>query len=132
MQQLTLPEDGPGIEAVLASLRKLRVRNIGVEHALQRGIAGRFDADGISYSKEHKLGARNRIDFLIPGGVGVEVKKGKPNSAEVQAQVERYCGFAAVTELVLVVERSVFEYKQSANGKPVHYIALNKLWGISL
>lgn len=122
----------PSVEQVLASLRELRVQNVTQEHALQAEIARRFGDDGIPYEKEHTLGPRNRIDFLIPGGIGVECKKGKPNAGEVMAQVERYCRFEAITTLILVVERNVFTYDQAANGKPVHYIALNKQWGIAL
>jgi hypothetical protein len=120
------------VEQVLASLKKLRVHAIGLEYDLQAAIAAQFDQDGIPYQKEAVLGPRNRIDFLIPGGIGVEVKKGKPNSGEVMGQVERYAKFDAVSELILVVERSVFQYERSTNGKPVHYVALNKLWGIAL
>jgi hypothetical protein len=133
MQSLIhLDQVGPTIEEVLASLRRLRIQTIGLEHDLQSEIAQRFNTDGIPYAKEHQLGPRNRIDFLIPGGIGVEVKKGKPNSGQVMAQVERYAGFPVITHLVLVVERNVFTYDRSANGKPVHYVALNKLWGISI
>lgn len=121
------------VEEVLASLRRLRVHIVTQEFDLQKLIAQQFAADGISYVKEHRLAPRNRIDFLIPGGIGVEVKKGKPNSGQVADQIERYCQFDAVHVLILVVERSVFDHlDRSSNGKPVHYVALNKLWGIAL
>lgn len=132
--QPTLPLDqpAPNIHEVLASLRRLRILAVDVEYTLQETIARQFTRDGIAFAKEFQLGTRNRIDFLLPGGIGVEVKKGKPYAEEVMAQVDRYCRFDQVTRLVLVVERNVFRYEKSANGKPVHYIALNKLWGIAL
>ncbi len=120
------------LEQVLASLRNLRVRHVGLEYDLQGQIAQRLEADGIPFSREHQLGPRARIDFLVAGGIGIEVKRGKPNSGDVMAQVERYAKFDAVGALVIVVERNVFKYDRSTNGKPVHYVALNKLWGISL
>lgn len=130
--QFSLETLGPTVDAVLSSLRRLRVLNVGLEYSLQDAIAKQFDTDGIPYAKEYVLGPRNRIDFLIPGGIGVEVKKGKPNSVQLQAQAERYCRFDAVQTLVLVVERNVIDYDPVVNGKPVHYVALNKLWGIAL
>lgn len=130
--QLDVSTPGPTVEQVLASLRRLRVQSIGLEYDLQAEIVRQFTADGILFAKEYMLAPRNRIDFLIPGGIGVEAKKGKPNSNQVAAQIKRYCGFDAIQTLILVVERNVFNYERSANGKPVHYVALNKLWGIAL
>lgn len=133
MQQSFQFGTGPvSIDQVLASLRRLRVQIVGMEYDLQADIAAQFDKDGVTYSKEHKLGPHNRVDFLIAGGIGVEVKKGKPNSRQVMAQVERYAQFPQITALVLVVERNVFQYDRSANGKPVYYISLAKQWGIAL
>lgn len=131
-QTLAVEQPAHNIHEVLASLRRLRIQSVGLEYALQTAIAQQFTADGIAFAREYLLGPRNRIDFLLPGGIGVEVKMGKPASEAVMAQVDRYCRFDAVTRLVLVVERNVFRYEKSANGKPVHYIALNKLWGIAL
>jgi hypothetical protein len=120
------------LEEVVSSLRRLRIHSITLEYDLQAQIAARFDVDGIPYSKEYRLGPRNRVDFLVAGGIGVEVKKGKPNAGDVAAQVERYCRHEDVRALVLVVERSVFNHLEESNGKPVRYVALNKLWGIAL
>lgn len=120
------------VESVLASIRRLRVSNVGLEYALQDAIAEQLAQDQIPFVKEYKLAPRNRIDFLIPGGTGIEVKKGKPNSRQVMVQVERYCEFEDIEALILVVERSVFQYEDRVNFKPVYYIALNKLWGIAL
>lgn len=132
MNQTSLPlEPVVPVEQVMASLRRLRVQAVGLEYGLQAKIAERFDADGIPYIKEARLGPRNRIDFLC-GAIGVECKKGQPNSTEVKAQIERYCGFDSVQTLILVVERHVYTHSRSAGGKPVHYISLAKLWGIAL
>jgi hypothetical protein len=120
------------VEQVLASLRKLRVVAVEVEYALQEEIAKRLAADSIPFAKEYVLGPRNRIDFLVQGGIGIEAKMGKPNSGRVGAQVERYAAFPQITAIILVVERSVFHYRRLVNGKPVHYISLSKLWGIAL
>lgn len=130
--QLDVSAPSPAIEQVLASLRRLRVQNVGLEYDLQAEIARRFVADGIPFAKEYVLAPRNRIDFLVPGGIGVECKKGKPNSVQLAAQVERYCAFDSVTTLIMVIERNIFDYSPVVHDKPVHYVALNKLWGIAL
>jgi len=116
----------------LASLRRLRVQAVRLEYGLQDDIAAQLSADGIPFAKEYKLAPRNRIDFLVPSGIGIEVKKGKPNAGQVASQIERYSRFDSIQTLVLVVERNVFDYASSANGKPVHYVSLSKLWGIAL
>lgn len=124
---------GHKLDEVLSSLQRLRVHTVNSEHDLHRAIGAQFVVDHISFSREVRLGPRNRVDFLILGGIAVEVKKGKPNSGDVSAQIERYCRFDTVQVLILVVERNVFAHlDQSTNGKPVHYVALNKLWGIAL
>lgn len=130
--KLNVDQAGPAIEDVLASLRRLRVQHVMYEYTLQDAIAKQLAADGISYQKEYRLGPHNRIDFLLPGGIGIEAKKGKWDSGRVAEQVERYCRFETISQLVLVIERCVFWHDRSTGGKPVHYIALNKLWGIAL
>lgn len=130
--QLSIEHMGLAIDEVLSSLRRLRIEQVAYEYTIQDAVARQFDKDRIPYSKEHKLGPRNRIDFLVPWGIGIEIKKGRPNSVQLQAQVERYCRFEAVKVLVLVIERHVATHDAVVNGKPVHYIALNKLWGIAL
>ena len=87
----------------------------------------------IPYVREFVLGPRSRIDFYCPSaGVGIEVKKGKPNRAAVTRQVTRYCGYARIEGLILVVERSLVGHPSSCAGKPVCYVPLNKQWGLAL
>lgn len=133
-QQTTLPLEGGGhtVEEVLASLRRLRIKPITYEFELHDQIKARLTADGLTYQHEVKLGPRNRIDFMVPPGIGIEVKKGKPLSPDLTAQAERYAAFEQVQAIILVVERSVFWHPVAINGKPVHYIACNRLWGVAL
>lgn len=121
----------PDVDQVLGALRSLRVGIVAYEHDLHQEIAATLIKHGIPFEREVRLAPRNRIDFLC-GPIGIEVKKGRPNSEEVRRQIERYCAFDQVQTLVLVVERHVFDHDRSATGKPVHYVALHKLWGIAL
>ncbi len=120
------------LAAVLRVLAAFRPRILAVEAELQTEIASALAREGIRYEREHWLGARNRIDFLVDAGVGIEVKKGKPSSKAVNAQVSRYLSFPSLSALVLVVERNVFAPIHEAHGKPVHYVALNRQGGVAL
>jgi hypothetical protein len=104
---------------------------ISYESQIYTEIERVFKESGILYEREVKIGSRMRIDFLC-GNVGVEVKKGKPNRCKVEKQVTRYCKSDRINSLVLVVERSLFSHLNESNGKKVYYVALNKLWGLSV
>jgi hypothetical protein len=122
----------PRVLEVLAAFRPSLVR---YERQLGDRIAEALATAGVPFSREARLG-RFRIDFLVEGGVGIELKKGKPDSAAVSRQVERYCRFQEVRVLVLVVERNVFDVPEVVRvadvEKKVHYVALNRQGGIAL
>jgi hypothetical protein len=119
-------------ESVIRAISRIRAYPVTTEAEIYAMIARELDAEKMHYAREVKLGPRNRIDFIVAGRIGIETKKGKPNSKDVAAQIERYCVSPMIGELILVVERNVFQHVVSASGKPVHYIALNKLWGIAI
>lgn len=116
---------------VLTALRALRTPAQPDEYALQREVAHALDAAGIPYQKECVLGPRNRIDFLCEGGVGIEIKRGKPNAKLVRTQAQRYCGCEQVQSIIIVVERSL-RMPARIGGKPVAVLGLNALWGVAL
>ncbi|HML37016.1 MAG TPA: hypothetical protein PKA19_06320 [Bacillota bacterium] len=121
------------IEKVTSALETLRVGKIIEEYDLQDKIAKAFDVAGIEYQKEYRLGTGSRVDFLTAYGIAVEVKKGKPNRASLETQINRYAEFEEVQAIIIVVETSLkFPIKQSWNGKPCSVIGLQKLWGIAL
>lgn len=116
---------------IVAALRTLRVNHVDLERSLQDDIAGVLAAAGIAFERERFISPRCRVDFLC-SGVVIEVKKGKPNSRMLADQVRRYAACADVVAVIIVVERCTFEHDREACGKPVHYLSLSKLWGISL
>jgi len=119
------------VETILAALSTIRVTLVNEEYDLHALIGGRLIAAGISFQTEYYLGPRNRIDFFLPGGIGIEAKKGKPAKAQVVAQLTRYAGFPIIQELILVVERNL-DIPRELNGKPCHCFPLNRLWGVAL
>jgi hypothetical protein len=119
------------MEAVMQALKRIRTPVILDEFKLHRMIKLELGADGIDFHYEYKLAPRNRIDFLtISAGIGIEVKKGKPNEQQVWNQLERYLKFDEVKGLILVIERYM-DLPEEINGKPVRSIGLRKLWGIA-
>lgn len=120
------------LQSIVNTLNSLRLHPQALESDIHAAIAAELDRQGIHFEHEHTLDPRNRVDFLCAGGMAIEVKKGKPTSSALEAQAARYAEFDAVTSLFLVVERCVFEPPSEVNGKPVHYVALAKNWGVAL
>lgn len=119
------------MDKVLGVLRSIRINVVFEEYELQEMIARIFENSGIAFKKEYKLAARNRIDFLVEGGIGIEVKKGKPNRTQVCRQLERYAAFDEINCVILIVERSV-NIPCKVNGKQCVLFGLNRLWGVAL
>lgn len=124
------------MQEILKALSKLRINPVDEEYDLQVEIAKTLRAAHISYSKEYKLGKRNRVDFLTgsafdSAGVVIEVKKGKPNKTQVIGQLQRYAAFPRIKGIILVVEKNL-DIPKMINGKPCVSFGLNKLWGIAL
>lgn len=111
-------------------IQTIRVQSANYEYEIHAAIVQAFESHGISYEHEYKLAPRNRIDFLTAGGVGIEVKKGKPYSVDVLRQIERYTQFPEVRGIILVIERYQ-DVPAEVNGKPCKSIGLRKLWGIA-
>ena len=117
-------------EAILAALVALRVPPGIGEADIHALIAQGLAAAGIACVHEARLAPRCRIDFLA-GGVGIEVKCGKPARATLLAQLARYAACPQVEALIVVVARSAAVPTVVA-GKPCHFVSLNRLWGIAL
>lgn len=108
----------------LVGLLKSRRFNYSTERDLQDGIDAVLEASGYRYEREKSLGGAGVIDFLIEGGVGVEVKiKGSP--VEVARQLLRYAKEDAVTEIVLVTGRArLGKLPETLHGKPVTVVTM--------
>ena len=118
------------LEQVYRALTALRAPLQRGEYDLHRLVGETLAAAGIAAEHEKKLAPRCRIDFLC-GGVGVEIKRGKPGPARLLPQLARYCACEEVAGVILVSERSV-RLPATLGGKPVRNLCLNRLWGIAL
>ena len=93
-------------------------------------IAAALSRAGISCAHEYRLAPRCRIDFLC-GRVGIEVKKGRPLRGALEKQVGRYLKSEEVDCLIVVSQRAV-SLPDAIEGKRVHVLSLNRLWGVAL
>jgi hypothetical protein len=117
---------------IINIIKTLRVNPVAEEYDLQRQIVEKLKKAEIEFISEYNLGKRSRVDFMVAGGIAIEVKKGKPYTGKVIEQLHRYASFPEVKAIILVVETSLMHLPTTVNGKPVYCIGLNKLWGIAL
>ncbi|MBE5804782.1 MAG: hypothetical protein E7316_09760 [Clostridiales bacterium] len=118
------------MKQLIEALQTLRAPIQQGEYDLHRLVMETLAAHGIPCEHEVSLAPRCRIDLMC-GGVGIEIKRGKPVRGRLLEQLTRYARCEGVQGLILVVERSV-DLPGSLCGKPVRVICLNRLWGIAL
>lgn len=103
-------------------LRPLRCSVVD-EAALQDLIADSFTSEGVSFEREVRLSAHDRIDFLCDT-VGIEVKV-DGSVSDVTRQLHRYAQSERVAEIILVTTRSRHTaVPASFAGKPIRVLHL--------
>ena len=119
------------LDRVIGVLSALRTPQAAQEAELQQAVEECLRENGISFLREAVLGPRARIDFLTEGGVGIELKKGRPDSRSLKNQLERYAEHEKVHALVVVTQKSA-SVPAKVKGKLCVQISLNRLWGVAL
>lgn len=103
----------------LRALHRLRV-SARDERTLQDAIGALFPDARREAVLDEK--GRDRVDFLVPKGIAIEVKVGG-GLAEVTRQLHRYAQHAQVSALVLVTTRALhLGVPRQLNGKPVDVV----------
>jgi hypothetical protein len=98
--------------------------SFSTEEELQAGLAKALDTSGISFRREVILSKRDRIDFMLDGGVGIEVKIDGSISA-LTRQLFRYADLPEINGLLVVVSANrLANLPTEINGKPVHRIRI--------
>lgn len=115
---------------VAEALGTIRCSASAAEEELHAQVAQALAAAGIGAAHEVRLAPRCRIDFMA-GGIGIEIKKKRPERAKLIAQLARYAACPQVRALIVVAPRGV-NLPRRIGGKPVTMLALERLWGISL
>ena len=112
------------------TLSTLRIPLTESDYQLHECIAAALTSGGFVIQHEAALGPRCRIDFLVDG-VGIEVKRGKPQKSARVRQCSRYMASDKLEALILVLDTSV-SLPGELCGKPLVTFGLNRLWGIAL
>lgn len=115
---------------ITRTLSSLRIPLIVNEYQLHEHIAAALSDGGFVIQHEAKLNPRCRIDFLVDG-IGIEVKRGKPQKSALLKQCSRYLEGGQLEALILVLDTSV-SLPGELHGKPLITFGLNKLWGVAL
>lgn len=118
------------LQRILDALRTVRCGAADPEDVLHGQIERALLAAGMAVQHEVSLAPRCRIDFLC-GGVGIEIKKNRPQRAALIAQLERYAACPQIRELLVAAPRGV-NLPGRIGGKRVTMLALERLWGICL
>ncbi len=114
----------------LEALMTIRCPAACSETELHEQAARAFARFHLPARHEAVLGPRCRIDFMV-GGIGVEIKKSRPQRAALLRQLTRYAACPQVEELIVVAPRGV-NLPKAVMGKRVTMVGLERLWGISL
>jgi hypothetical protein len=120
------------VQRVREVMLGLHLHATASEQEIHDRITTALMAAGIAHQHEVRIGKGCRVDFLCDGGVAIEVKRGKPHTGRVAAQVRRYAACPDVCAVVLVLERALIHTIAEANGKPVCVVALSRNWGIAV
>jgi hypothetical protein len=117
-------------DAIVAAISSLRLGAAGAEYDIHAQIAHALRGEGIAFQHEYRLAPRRRIDFFADG-VGIEVKRGRPDRRALLKQLSGYMESGEISELVVVMQRAV-ALPERILGKRVTALSLNRLWGVSL
>lgn len=118
------------VARVVQAISTIRCGAACTEEQLHAQVAQALMENGLEAQHEVRLAPRCRIDFMS-GGVGIEIKKSRPERAKLIAQLTRYAACDQVDSLVVAAPRGVYLPKM-IGGKRVTMVALERLWGISL
>jgi hypothetical protein len=112
------------------ALCALRMLPCAFEGDIHDAAALALDREGIAYRREARLMPGCRIDFLIDGGIGLEIKKGRPERLRVLRQLNRYAESGEVLALILLSERGV-SLPETVAGKKLVRLSLGRMWGVA-
>lgn len=97
------------------------------EKSVQAAIATVLDSHGIDYKREVRLSNEDIVDFMLPGGIAVEVKLNKAKKREVFRQCKRYCEHPQVKVIVLITA-TIMGFPPEIEGKPAYYVSMGRGW----
>lgn len=109
--------------AILAALSRGRFL-ASDEASVQRAVARELDRAGLEFKREKRIGARDRLDFLVEDCVALELKVRGPEKA-ILRQLHRYAEHGIVRAIVVAGTcHSVLRLPGAVRGKPLYPIQL--------
>lgn len=96
------------------------------EIAVQEKISELLTQHGILHKREVMLGPGDRPDFMLEGGVAIEVKL-KASKRAIYRQCERYCAYDQVKGLILV-SATAMGFPEEIHGKSTWVASLGSGW----
>ena len=94
---------------------------VSTEAAMQDAVECRLQDFDVPYEREVRMGPNSRIDFMVVGGIGIEVKTRCPRR-QIHRQLTRYAEHPDVTALILVTG-TFTGLPETLNGKPVYMVS---------
>lgn len=112
---------------VVAALSRHRIPLTG-ERDTQAKISILLTLEGIEHEREVHLDGAGIIDFLFPGGLGMEVKMHGGGSAKaIHRQLLRYAEHERITSLILASNKAM-GVPNTIAGKPARFFSLGRSW----
>ena len=118
------------LDQVISAISVIRCPAVCEENTLHAMVLQALDCAGLEPRHEVTIAPRCRIDIMC-GGIGIEIKKSRPQPAGLRAQLARYAACDTVEQLVVIAPRGV-NLPKRIGGKQVTMVALERLWGIWL
>jgi hypothetical protein len=110
--------------ADIVGLLRAKTYRVSTEALLQSDIETALTNWGLSFTREHRLSARDRIDFLIERGIGIEAKT-RCGKRPIFRQLQRYTEHDSVKAIVLITGTAL-GLPPTLNGKPLFYVSLGR------
>lgn len=113
------------VAELVRALRKVRYR-LGTERRLQESVSENLQAlvGENRFKAEAKIGPRERIDFLVNGGIGIECKL-KCGRRDIYRQLTRYAGCESINSLILITNTAM-GLPEAIDDVPLYYVSLGR------
>lgn len=120
-----------GIDALAQRVARVVLRtrfNLSDEKATQQEMAEVLSAVGICFEREKHLGPGDIPDFMVSGGLAIEIKlKRSVSKMEIYRQLRRYALHQEVLGLLLITNVSM-GLPPTIEGKPAYYASMGRAW----
>lgn len=97
------------------------------ESKTQAAIADALTEAGVEHAREVWLNKSDRIDFVVSGEIGLEVKVKSASRMAIYRQMERYAKHRELSALILVTNVPM-GMPPEIDGMPVYVVNLAKAW----